>query len=166
MLNHSTGFIAGTGLLLLFATLVGSTGPKVEAPCFSAMVDPAGWTLPVTKEPLQSGPYRQDGYPANVAMTRYGAAEPAWLPHYYVEVGQLIMRSLRCRFENVTRLEVAGRPFAFFAVAKGLDIGVAGDVWWVDRDGDGRFEEFQWITGVRPTIPEWALALSSQPPGR
>jgi len=31
-------------------------------------------------------------------------------------------------------------------------------VWWMDRDGDGTFEEFQWETNGRPAFPEWVMA--------
>ena len=86
-----------------------------------------------------------------------------WLPRYYVEDGRLVLRQLRCRFENPVRLEIQGRPFAFLASALGLDVASAGDVWWVDRDGDGTFEEFQWISGAQPRMPEWVMALAARP---
>jgi len=142
-------------LLLVSAMLVKAVPSPPD--CFGVTTNPDGWDLPITGQGQDEKPYQKEGYPKNTTIIRYGAAGPIWLPNYYVKDRNLILRQIKCRFESLSKLQAAGKPFAIFGFAKGLDIGIAGDVWWIDRDGDGRFEEFQWVTDHEPTVPEWVL---------
>jgi hypothetical protein len=144
-------------ILFCLVAIVGSSR-SAEPVCFTAMVNPSGWPLPKTTGVVYSGPYHAHGIPPSTTVTRYETAESMWIPAYYVESNRLVMRSLMCRFEEPRRLEYAGRPYAFFASAWSLNAGVAGEVWWLDRDGDGSFEEFQWIPNGLPVFPSWVGA--------
>ena len=142
-------------LLLFFSTWIIWTpaGSSGDTNCFSALVHPGGWKLPKVDGAQQEEPFNRSGFPSGVTSIRYLHADPMWLPRYYVEDGRLVLRQLRCRFENPVRLEIQGRSFAFLASALGLDVGSAGDVWWVDRDGDATFEE------LHPRAPSSRCAL-------
>src|SRR5215471_7673906 len=159
MSNYRCRVLRGRAILLLVAlfAVAAQTSAFSGPNCWDAIVSPGGWDLPLMNDAQVERPYKGEGYPANVTESPYGAIGQAWLPLYYVKDGKLVLRQVRCRFENLSKLQVEDRPFAVWGTAKGLDIGVAGDVWWVDRDGDGRFEEFQWVSGARPAIPEWVL---------
>jgi hypothetical protein len=48
------------------------------------------------------------------------------------------------------------RPFAYTMDAKGVHVGAISEVWWIDRDGEGRFTEISW--GFRfARLPAWVV---------
>jgi hypothetical protein len=109
----------------------------------------------------ETGPYIQPGVPAGVVFVRSQTVETLWLPWYYVSGNRLMLDTHQFEIDSVTRLEVHGRPFALFGFAKGLGVGMSANIRWLDRDGDGVFEELEWFPDLG-SVPPWVLALSAK----
>ncbi len=141
--------------LALAETLVGQTANTgASSPCFQRLIQPTGWAIPEhARKASRTGAFKEAGI-ANITFSIFSVTKPFFLPHYYVENGALNLVSLRFLTKELKRLEVAGQPFAFVAAVRGADVGTAGSVWWVDRDGNGSFEEFAWNPNFSD-VPEW-----------
>lgn len=137
-------------------------GNDAHALCFERLMLPAGWQIPAhSSVALRHSSTTETGLP-NVTFTAYSVSKPFFLPHYYIEGGALMLVSLRFRADELKRFEIEGRPFAFFAAVRGSDVGTAGSVWWVDRDGDGKFEELEWNPKLTE-VPAWVKTRASAP---
>ena len=131
-----------------------------SSPCFNRVVQPGGWQIPQhSNKAIRSGEFTDAGVP-NLTFTTYAVSDTFFLPHYYVERGALVLVSLRFRTSELKRLEVNGQPFAFIAAVRGVDVGTAGSVWWLDTDGNGTFEEFSWNPSFSK-LPDWVRARAS-----
>lgn len=153
------------GSVLTF-TGAGQTPDSIpKEPCFSAIVSDAGWKIPEHGPAIETGPFKAYRAPEGITFTRFKVHEQFALPRYYIEEKKLVLFSLFFNTDHIERLEIDGIPFGFFATVKGVQVGFAGDVWWLDRDGDGKFEEFQWGPDFGK-LPDWVmkrLAAKSRP---
>ena len=133
-------------------------GTDETSECFTSIIQPVGWTIPTHGKTVRTGPYKRPGLPDGITFTEFAvpATERFFLPWYYVELGSLVLLSLRFRADSITRLNVDRTPFAWLMGAVGADTGFAADLWWLDRDGDGKFVELQWNPAMR-RLPGWVL---------
>jgi hypothetical protein len=149
--------------MLSSALLTQQTEKPNPSSCFRVLVKPNGWTIPQhSAKPLRTGPFK-DVELSNLSFSTYSVRRTFFLPHYYVEDGALNLVSLRFRTGELKRLEVAGKPFAFLAAVRGVDVGTVGSVWWVDRDGNGSFSEFSWNPDFSK-VPEWVKQRANAGP--
>jgi hypothetical protein len=140
------------------ATL-GSTFPTAQgAPCFTRYVEPGGWEIPKHGKAVNAGPYNRADAPGGITFTEFtlNPRTRIALPNHYVEDGALVMLSHYWSSSRLLRLEVKGRPFAYTMDARGVNVGAISEVWWIDRDGGGRFTEISW--GFRfARLPAWVV---------
>ncbi len=128
--------------------------PCTSSPCFNRLIKPEGWQIPPhSTTSLRSGIFEDAGLP-NITFTIFAVSKVFFLPHYYVEGGALNLTSLRFRAEELKRLEVNGQPFAFIAAVRGVEVGIAGSVWWVDIEGKGSFTMLAWNPDMSQ-LPDW-----------
>ncbi len=123
---------------------------------FRRVVQPTGWAIPKHGTQVKAGASRGlAGVPKGVNLVEFDASQSEFsLPRHYVDNGSLVLLSLRFRASTITRLDVGGRPYAWFMFATGADTGLAADVWLLDRDGDGRFVELEWNPNLT-RLPDW-----------
>lgn len=131
--------------------------------CFDRIVQPTGWRLPRHSAfPLRKGVVSDLGIPG-ITFSSFRVRNVFFLPRYAIDGKRLLLISFRFRTDEIKRLEVNGVRFAYVASVRGVDVGIAGLVWWIDRDGDGRLEEFAWHPTLTE-VPEWVRNRASTPP--
>jgi hypothetical protein len=168
----NTLHVIGLAIYCLVPALASPAVPAQDetTSCFVTIVQPGGWHLPAYSTMSSEGISSGDVVPAGIHFKKYRVREKFFLPRYYVRDKHLVLLSLRFYTDELTRWDVDGVPFAYTAVVKGADVGIVGSISWVDRDGSGRFEEFQWNPPTS-NVPGWALdklkkhAAAAGPPG-
>ena len=156
MHKRTISFLAAS---VLFSTSSSFGSETNTDTLFRRVVQPTGWAIPKHGAQVKTGASRLAGVPKGVNLVEFDASKSEFiLPRHYVDNGSLVLLSLRFRASTITRLEVGGRPYAWFMFATGADTGLAADVWLLDRDGDGRFVELEW----NPTLTRLPAWVSKQ----
>ena len=156
------GFFAAFSVLFLTAVpavrLGAEDSDRGAEPCFVRVLRPGGWAIPPHGRAIRRGPFRHPGMPTGVTFTEFATDLKGvfTIPRYYIENRTLVLGDMECRADSVIRFEARGKTFAFLVAARGADIASAADVWWLDRDGDGAFSEFQWNPDFA-RLPEWVM---------
>lgn len=152
---HKKAILLLTASALLLASDSHGGEPDKDR-LFRRVVQPGGWAIPKHGKRVETGSLRPVGLPEGVTLVQFDASKSTFvLPRHYVDNGLLVLSSLRFRADTITRLDAGGRPYAWFMLAIGADTGLAADVWIVDREGEGIFDEVEW----NPTLsrlPAWA----------
>ncbi len=153
---NRTSVCTCTLTICILTLFLAASAQVPTSPAFNKITNPAGWSLPERGAVTQRGQFHRPGFPDGVTFTSYTAPKWFWMPWYFVENGNLILSQYRFYTARITRLEVKGKPFMFFAAVKGKDVGIATGTQWVDPDGRGSFTEFSAGSDL-PALPDWAL---------
>ncbi|MBX7187198.1 MAG: hypothetical protein K1Y01_18800 [Vicinamibacteria bacterium] len=147
-------------LVLLFSLAsLADEGPPTRR--FDRIIQPAGWALPPHGKRLRSGVFKGQADGITFVAFKGSSKKTFSLPHPSLEDGSLVWSSQVYYADEVTRLEARGKPYAWGMLALGAYVGCGAEVFFVDRDGDGRFEELDWYELGK--LPDWVTKRLAEP---
>jgi hypothetical protein len=126
--------------------------------CFDRVVQPSGWTIPEHGPAQKHATFAALRAPAGITYTEFSMSRETVfsVPRHYVDGQSLVLLWGRFHATSMKRLEVDGTPFAFLLFAKSINTGDAADMWWLDRDGEGKYTEVRWNPDLAE-LPSWVM---------
>ena len=149
-------------LLVVWTSCCVSQTPHNGDKYFSDIVKPRGWPIPphgreVRSESRSFGKDHED-----VRVIFYKPLHHFGLPSYYKDAqGELVLRSFYWNAKKIYALEQHGVRFGYGAYVEGEGVGIAGPVFWLDMDGDGRFRRISWGPEDQLEVPGWVKRVKN-----
>jgi|GEM_PF-4635364 len=132
-----------------------------ESRLFPDVVLGSGWQIPVhAKVPSHERHITDPSHHLEISLQDYAVAKVFDVPRYYMDDQKLIVATNTVHTALLTSYSVNGQVFAYSAIVFGVGAAINGQVWWIDRLGSGRYDEFLW-SRVTPSPPEWILNKES-----